>query len=113
MIWQAEPALERTAENAQSVIRFWADDHIAGAVDIDAVAVLAGAAVGGADALDAVVGDQRAVFAFCRPPHQDAVIAAVADGVAGDLKPGCIDREHRRLDRPGDRAGGDPPDCSG
>ena len=39
------------------------------------------------DALDAVAGDHRAVVADLPAMHQDAAIAAVRHGVAGDLQP--------------------------
>ena len=66
-------------------------EHAAGAKNVDAVAVLPGAAAVGADALDAVVGDDAAVLAGLRAPDLDAVVGAVGDRVVQDVEA----RSHR------------------
>jgi hypothetical protein len=65
----------------------------AGAVDVDGVAVLAGAAGARGDVLDAIVDHQGAVVAGLRPPHQDAVVAGPSHRVAGELQAARIERE--------------------
>ncbi len=62
------------------------NEHAARAENIDAVAVLARAAAVGANAHDAVVGDDAAVLAGLRAPNLDAVVGAVDDGVVQDFQ---------------------------
>src|SRR5690606_35631028 len=57
------------------------DDDVAGAEDVDAVAVLAGAAAARRDALDAVAGDDGAVAAGLPATDQDAAVGSVATAV--------------------------------
>ena len=72
-----------------------AHDHVAGAEDVDGVAVLARAAALVGDVLDAVVEHQRAVVGLRRSPDQDAVVAGAADGVVLDRKAAGVHREDR------------------
>ncbi len=60
------------------------DQHIVGAEEVDAVAMLPGAAGPGADPGDAVAGHHGAVFALGPAVHQDAAIAAIGDLVVRD-----------------------------
>src|SRR5439155_7050725 len=69
------------------------DQHIAGAKYVDAVAVLAAAAVLRRDLLDAVAGDDRAVFALIARPHLNAVIADLAEMISGDFEALRIEAE--------------------
>ena len=62
-----------------------------GAEYVDAVAVLAGAAVVGGDALDPVAGDDRAVLALAPALDENAAIAAILDDVVGDRQAGRFD----------------------
>ena len=78
-IWMLLALLARIAEKAQSADDVVRDDHVVGAEDVDAVAVLAGAAVARRDALDAVAGDDRAVVGRLPAMHQDAAIGAVGN----------------------------------
>src|SRR5207248_6474358 len=61
-----------------------AHDDIAGAEDVDGVAVLAGTTGGVIDILDAVVDDERAVVALLRPVHENAAVAGAAHDVVLD-----------------------------
>src|SRR3990170_76229 len=63
-----------------------ADQHGTRAKHIDSVAVLAAAAAPGGDPLDTVRRDDGGVLALLRPPHHDAVVAAVPHMVMRDLK---------------------------
>src|SRR5262249_30955913 len=54
---------------------------IPGSKRVDAVSVLAGAAAVGADALDAVVGDDAAILTLFRAPDLDTVVGAVGDAI--------------------------------
>src|SRR5207253_4793178 len=69
-----------------------AHDNIAGAEDVDSVAVLAGAASKVVDILDAVVDDERAVVALLRPVHENAAVAGAAHDVVLDRQAACIQR---------------------
>ena len=63
-----------------------AHDDVVGAIHIDAVAPLAGAALLVGDVFDAVVDNQRAVIAGFAAPDQDAAIAGAANRIAGDAE---------------------------
>src|SRR5690242_3840267 len=65
---------------------------IAGAIGVDGVAVLAGAAGTCLDVLDPVAFDQRAVIADRVAQDFDAVLRCPADGVAGYPKAARIER---------------------
>src|SRR5215510_1145636 len=94
-----------------------AHDHVAGAKDVDRVAVLPRAAGAVGDVLDAVVGDDGAVVAGGRAPDLDAVVAGAADAVARDHQSAGIERmqgdvgavgngrvDHRAVDGDADQA---------
>jgi hypothetical protein len=68
-----------------------------GAEDIDAVAVLAGAAGAVRDPLDAVVDDHRAVVATFATPDLDAVVAGADDGIARDQETARVERMNRNV----------------
>ena len=69
------------------------DSDAAAAENVDAIAVLAVAAVIGSDALDAIADDERSVFAAIRRPDLDGVVADVVKMIAGDLEAFGIERE--------------------
>ena len=83
------------------------DEHAAGAKNVDAVAVLAGAAAVGPDAHDAVGGDDAAVLAGVGAPDLDAVVAAVGNVVVGNFQPRRVDAADGGLDDRVDGAVGD------
>ena len=82
-------------------------EHAAGAIDVDAVAVLACAAGPGADAVDAVHGDDGAVGTLLRAPYQNAVVGGAVDRIVRDLETFGVEAEQCRLQRAGDAAAGD------
>ena len=55
------------------------DDDAVGAENVDAIAVLAGAARLRRDTLDPVTGDDGTVIALAPAPDQDAAVAAILD----------------------------------
>ena len=107
MIWMSEAAVAAHGGVGAVGDAVAGDEHAAGAEDVDAVAVLAGAAGVGADARDAVAGDDAAVLAGLRAPHLDAVVAAVGDVVVHDLEARRVDAADGGLDGGGDGAVGD------
>ena len=54
-------------------------------VNVDAIAILAGATVLCGNSLNAIVDNQRAVFVFVRRPHLNAIVANVMHMIAGNL----------------------------
>ncbi len=66
-------------------------DDIAGAKDIDGIAVLTGTAGAVGNILDAVAGNDGAVLAFLATPNLNAVIGRARDIVAQDNKPARIE----------------------
>ena len=87
-----------------------AHDDIAGAEDIDSVAVLAGAAGSGGNVLDAVVDDERAVIAGRATPDQNAAIAGAAHRVAGNAQAARVEREDANVSGADDVSGDVPLD---
>ena len=107
MIWMSDDRV--AAHGAEGAVgdAVAGDEHAAGAENVDAVAVLAGAAAVGPDAHDAVGGDDAAVLAGLGAPHLDAVVAAVGDVVVGNLQPRRVDAADGGLDDRVDGAVGD------
>jgi hypothetical protein len=87
-----EAALPRTCRISGAADAVAAHDDIAGAEDVDGVAVLAGATGDVVDILDAVVDDERTVVALLRPVHQNAAVAGAAHDV-------ILDRQAARIER--------------
>jgi hypothetical protein len=87
-----------------------AHDDIAGAEDIDSVAVLAGAAGPGGNVLDAVVDDERAIIAGRATPDQNAAIAGAAHRVAGNAQAARVEREDANVSGADDVSGDGPLD---
>ena len=81
MIWMLEAAVPRIAEKAAAADVIAAHDDVAGAENVDGVAVLAVAAGARGGVVDAVVGDQAAVAPLLALPDADAAIAGTTDGV--------------------------------
>ena len=81
----------------------------AGAKDADRVAVGSVAAGVGADALDAIVPDDRAVISRRRAPDLQAVGAAAVDVIVRDRQPRRIETVQRRLRQVAERRALDAP----
>src|SRR5690606_32877484 len=71
------------------------DDDVVGAEDIDAVAILAGAAAARADPLDTVVGDDGTVARRLPAMYENAAIGTVCDDVGCDPHPAGLDAVER------------------
>ncbi len=93
-----------SAEKALSAMWLPETRHAIGAKDVDAVAVLAGAAAERRDVADAVARDDRAVVGDLPAMDENAAIAAGRHGVAGDLQAGAFDRKQASVSRAGNLA---------
>ena len=85
------------------------DDGPVGTKEIDAVAILPGAAAAGTDACNAIALNQRIVIRLGPAMHENAAIAAIADGVGGNRKARAFDGIKRIGKRAGKAGTLDPP----
>jgi hypothetical protein len=80
-----------------------AHDHVCGTKNIDAIAILAGAAGAVADIFDPVVDDDRAVIAVDGAPDLDAVVARAIDPVARNQETRSVEDVNCSIGNVGER----------